>query len=525
MSSNKNTKIESKEVFISSSSNIASNLSDITNIDYESSDRQVLPKGANTFEDAAGNIRTVQPENLSRSVISEYNLVRLKTSDGQQYPRTDEETTEHNFFQNVTARQLIESSASRGASVYATKDFIALSKYGRIPNNRLITLRRFAFPVFDDIFSKESQSEPDIARMLTYSDQETNRLSDILTFSCGMRWKELSSTTESNSMIGSQNGVSGFLGGALKLVDPSFGQQSIQGRNRLNYDPLHDQNKTYGPVDSIIDMHIRDNGLNFEQEFQLKFEYDLESVNGMNQKQLMTDIISNVMLMTTNDAKFWGGARYWVGPRPSKYMNNLKFMAPDSFEEFLNGATTSFKSFIGSYGGPGGASNAKETLKKIATNAFNLGFGKLMNAIGRPGIPVTNSLLTGNPTGEWHLTVGNPLNPILCAGDLIMTNANVIFGDELGYDDFPTKLSVDITLKHNKPRGRAEIESMFNCGKGRIYFKPETLVSETTTVGSTRSNPHLVSDLLGNVVDTAFGSYDHAAVKRNASAVWSFIND
>ncbi|BBI90711.1 hypothetical protein [Tenacibaculum phage PTm5] len=368
-----NASIESRDYFPTTSENVSPNEANGAKVSFDEKDLQILPKGADTIELPDGSIKTVQGEQLPRSIASEYNLVRLKTTDGRSYPTKDEQVKDYNFFGKVSAQQLIDSTKSRGASVYNVKDFIALSKYGKIPNNRLITLRRFAYPVFDDIFNKESQSEPDIARMLTYSDQETNKLSEILTFSCGMRWKELKSAVEQNSMIGSQNGVSGFVGGALKLIDPTFGKQSLQGRNRLNYDPLHDQNKVYGPVDSIDSMHIRDVGLNFEQEFLLKFEYDLTSVNGVNQKALMMDIMSNVMLMTTNDAKFWGGARYWVGTRPSKYMNNLKYLAPDTFEEFLHGATTQFKSFIGTYGGSGGAQSAKETLKKIATNAFNLG--------------------------------------------------------------------------------------------------------------------------------------------------------
>lgn len=516
--------IETKDYFKTTSKNVAANAANESKTSFGEKTLQDLPKGADKIEQPDGSIRNVQPESLPRSIASPYNLIRLKTIDGTEYPMIDEDTKQHNFFKSVTARELVNTP--RGASIFSVKDFTSLPYYGIIPNNRLLTLRRFAYPVFDDIFSKESQSEPDIARALAYSSQETNRLNDILSFSCGVRWKELKSAVEQNSMIGSQNGVSGFVGGALKLIDPTFGKQALQGANRLNYDPLHDQNKVYGPVDSIDSMHIRDVGLNFEQEFTIKFEYDLKSLNGQNQKAVMMDIMSNMLLLTTNDAKFWGGARYWVGPRPSKYMHDLKYLAPDSFEQFLHGATTQFKSFIGTYGGPGGAKNAKETLKKIASNAFNLGFGKLLNSIGRPGIPVANSLLTGNPTGEWHLTVGNPLNPILCAGDLILTNSNFVFNDELGFDDFPTRLTVELTLQHNKPRGRAEIESMFNAGKGRMYFKPENLVSASSNKPKATANePHLVSDAIGNAVDTIFGDYDHAAVKRNASAVWSFIKD
>jgi len=274
-----NSSIESRDYFPTDSKNVNPNETEGADLAFNEKNLQELPKGAEEVEQPDGSIKKIQPESLPRSIASPYNLVRLKTIDGENYPTTDEETAQFDFFKNVTARELVETP--RGASIFSVKDFTCLPKYGIIPNNRLISLRRFAYPVFDDIFSKESQSEPDISRMLTYSDQEMNKLSEILQFSAGMRWKELKSATEQNSMIGSQNGVSGFVGGALKLIDPTFGQQSLQGRNRLNYDPHHDQNKVYGPVDSIDAMHIRDIGLNFEQEFTLRFEYNLSSTNGV----------------------------------------------------------------------------------------------------------------------------------------------------------------------------------------------------------------------------------------------------
>ena len=50
------------------------------------------------------------------------------------------------------------------------------------------------------------------------------------------------------------------------------------------------------------------------------------------------------------------------------------------------------------------------------------------------------ALLTGEPVGEWHLMVGNPFNPMLMIGNLILDSANLKIEDEmLGVDDFPTK--------------------------------------------------------------------------------------
>lgn len=83
------------------------------------------------------------------------------------------------------------------------------------------------------------------------------------------------------------------------------------------------------------------------------------------------------------------------------------------------------------------------------------------------------ALLTGEPTGNWHMTVGNPLNPILVIGNLICTKMDVQFGEEIGPDDFPLEMKVTYTLEHAMARDNAAIQSMFNRGAGKIYKLPD----------------------------------------------------
>jgi hypothetical protein len=84
-------------------------------------------------------------------------------------------------------------------------------------------------------------------------------------------------------------------------------------------------------------------------------------------------------------------------------------------------------------------------------------------------IKVPLGLQTGAPTGEWHLVVGNPMNPIAMVGNLVCTGVSIEFGEALGPDDFPTEITATFTLKHGRDRERGEIESMFNRGDGRLY--------------------------------------------------------
>lgn len=83
------------------------------------------------------------------------------------------------------------------------------------------------------------------------------------------------------------------------------------------------------------------------------------------------------------------------------------------------------------------------------------------------------SLLIGEPVGEWHLTVGNPLNPIMVIGNLIVSKMDVQFSDELGPDDFPEEMTVSYTIMHGMARDKGGIQSMFNRGMGKIYDLPD----------------------------------------------------
>jgi len=109
--------------------------------------------------------------------------------------------------------------------------------------------------------------------------------------------------------------------------------------------------------------------------------------------------------------------------------------------------------------------------------------GSLMEMFNSPaGGQAVNSLLTGDPTGQWHVTIGNPLNPIMVLGNLACTGTDVAFEGNMGPEDFPERMVVTIKLKPGRPRDKAEIESMFNSGRGRFYVSPKDGVDVNNTL-------------------------------------------
>lgn len=464
-----------------------------------------LPRGTEKEEREDGSEIDAKAIEGVKSVLNDYHLFRYNQGN---YPIFEKDQPDYaQLYKNITVDELV--SKPRGASIYKSADFMYMKDLG-IPLNHLITLRRFPFATFDDIFSS-NQTEPDLARMLTFFDPSVNALNEITKFTYGVRWKPLTAEYDQASMHGTEDGsgVEGFMKNILKFVDPKFGKEAAMGEGRLTLNPKFDQNRVYGPVDSINETHIRDIGIDFTFDITVKFEYSLKSINGMNSKMVMMDILSNVLACTYINAKFWGGARYWIGPRPTKFLKDIKFMAPNDWEDFLSQGRVKMKELFGKNNMT--RESAIDMLKNVANNALNLNLGKFLDKAGRPGIVTMNSLLTGAPVGEWHLTIGNPMNPILTIGDLMLIESTIEFGgDELGYDDFPEQLIVTCVLKPAKPRDIAGIESMYNSGQGRIYWKPQSL-NATGVTNSPNSN-----------FGSHFGGFVNSAIERAATKVYDF---
>ena len=196
-----------------------------------------------------------------------------------------------------------------GAQAYDVDDFLYCKNIG-YPINHMITLRRYPAATTDNIFDNDEQAEPDIARMVTYFDQETNKMDELLAMSWGMRWKELQSEMEEATMHGGDTqGFSGNMFNIMKYLDPTLQNNAVTGDPKMTLDPKYDQNKVYGPVDSITNTHIRDVGFDYTKEFEIQFDYELRSINGRTPEFVFRDIIANVLAVTFNNGKFWRGSR------------------------------------------------------------------------------------------------------------------------------------------------------------------------------------------------------------------------
>lgn len=404
---------------------------------------------------------------------------------------------------DCTVKGLVEASAAgtMGRAIYNYGDFMYCKYLGRIPNNYLITLRRFPLPCSDHIncsFDGEQQYNqhlPDIGRLVTWMGTPGNEMSSLLSYSYQMPWTDqkapMNETPKSTYGREPGSGMEGVLaaldGTYAKEVQKSGGWGYDKGDNpfaaRLGFKSggnprnldLEDKNRSFESNQNLI-MNVKvpgaeDQGLTYSHSISLTFDYELRSYDGVNGRSAMLDLLANILMVTYTQGKFFPGSYRAANMATSNVYANLpifKLGGNASFGNVMQGMFDSLKSMAVDLGfGPG--HNPLQALKNIGNNFLTLMANGLINKIGRPQQFVYTSLISPTPTGQWHLMVGNPKNPILSMGNLCMTQAKIEHYGPLGLDDFPTGLKVTVTLEPAKARDSVAIEQMYMQGNNRIY--------------------------------------------------------
>lgn len=418
-----------------------------------------------------------------------------------------------------------------GREIYKYADFMYCKQLGKFSNNRLITLRRFPLPIGDDI-SKYSSAEKDglpnipgdVGRLVCWMDDD-NKLEDILKYEYHETFVEKKAQYQDiNSK--EEEPARGSLGALLNLANPKYrkmvaggwnsdnkilnsfvGSSRIteflldsKGTNRSDAPELltrYDQNRIYEPKATIKETHLYEGTLEFSHTFSLVFDYELRAYENINPKTAFLDLLNNIYQVTYRQGAFWGGAIWFIGAPQNKEgwqtadaLINKNFDALSNTFDMLLRGNLNIGDLFGNWanklvsivkeaaapitsGEQSVADAAKNAGNKVADaiNKYNVGDmikGMFKNKLGRPGLYAANSILSGDPVGPWHVTIGNPRNPIMSIGNLIIESSTIQHYGPLGFDDFPTGLKVTINLKHGRPRDMIELGKMYTGGKSGI---------------------------------------------------------
>lgn len=402
-------------------------------------------------------------------------------------------------------RELVQASSAGilGRAIYSYADFMYCKHLGKLPNNHLITLRRFPTPILDHISAtgvgssriKEgaNNSAQQIGCLVTWLGTPGNEMSNILKYSYNMPFKEMSASWNSidDDNADSQTKV---LNGIAAAFDPTYRKQYQAGYGGATIEPFmskfygasgpydisreknwRDSNKVYGPIDRVKSTYMRsEDGLQFVQDITLTFDYELRSYNGVNARQAFLDLLSNILNVTYSTGDFWGGGYIGGGMHQNSIFANMAiFKANGGFSSFVDAfakdystITSNLRASIGEVS----LSNVINILKMTANQLGGMILGGMLNKLGRPQKVFANSLLSEAPVGFWHVMIGNPFHPILSMGNMILKNTTIEHYGPLGLDDFPTGIKVVCELTRGKPRDIREIEKMYMNGNDKIYY-------------------------------------------------------
>lgn len=444
-------------------------------------------------------------------------------------------------YKNILSYYNSENFDPYGLAKYRMQDFIYLKYYNQIPNNYMVTLRRYTRPCEDHMFGLDmspvmvnrmngyADDYFALATAVTYMGEKTgNKLSDILKFDYGANWEDKEGKVE--SMQNPDGGLAAQLKnrGSATVSDSILAGEGVdksssltsQMRSMIRFSAMtlgkgtsvteamtsqHDfpenafnnryGEEFYGDVNVINKVKMRSRGITYSNNFSLTFEYSLKSLKCVNPRIAMMDILSNFLILTGNYGTFWGGATIFYGNRNiAPQYGNPMLLRQGKYGEYIASLAGDVKEGFKKITQMDSINDSGDFFKGLWTGIKNVGSGFFQSLVGNLlggniGIAgeaqVVPALLSGQPSGFWHVTVGNPLDPIAMMGNMAVTKTTVEFGDMLGYDDFPTEIKFTVDLEHCRPRDNAGIESMFNAGKGRFYaFTDDDLYSAYHTVDS-----------------------------------------
>lgn len=409
-------------------------------------------------------------------------------------------------------------------------DFVYLKNLGVYPNNRLVVVRRFASPVDDNIMTKKESSElSSLATLITWVPEDQ----DFLSISFGEKWTpaEADFTAILNELgkdFGLDNLGGGLAGGANLL--PMQGFTEIFQRKFLQKIGLMDSkaDKIIPSGDpnlikeakrrSLVGYNEAGSGLACTVSFELVFEYEMKYISGIDPTIVWMDLISMITRFGTSSSDTYGlskkaGNKFkgWLNNPESllkeiidgvkNALNDMEDEVTKKIQDNINKMVEKFESDTSSTSGTAetagtGESKPKADIKKeeldkkkeeldkqkteiignFTKGVKNLIQNGLTAEIKKYRIKIIGVInsLTGLSSTPWHITIGNPLRPIFCSGDMYTDSVTLKLGPTLAFNDLPSNITVSFKLTNARPWGMQEIMAKFNTGYLRTIDTQKT---------------------------------------------------
>ena len=421
--------------------------------------------------------------------FSRYNTGGDKPEDSEIF---DNNSTIHsNDVYNTTIPNIVDKLKDTKAALKLT-DFAYLKDVGVFPNNRLMIARRFATPQLDNIMYNKGSERGSLVTLISWKPQGE----DFFSISFGEKWEEAEATFKSIlSEVGKDFKLPGDLGETLSggsniiplpastellqrtffqkigLLDPSQVDQIPEGNPNLIKEAKQRKLVKAGSPGS---------GLNCKVDIKMKCVWEQKYIQGVDPTLAWMDIVSMVGRFGTSISQNYGLSGNVV-KKVSEYLENPSQLITDTIngiKKAIDDIIKKVKDAINNIKNKPKEVPDKKTITENTTGLLNQ-FGDLLGGLVNDIIGtitkkyrerilgVLNSL-SGMPSTPWHVTLGNPLRPVFCSGDMLIGDVNLTFGPNLSFNDLPTTITADFTLTNARPWGLQEILAKFNTGYIRV---------------------------------------------------------
>jgi len=385
-------------------------------------------------------------------------------------------------------------------------DFAYLKNVGVYPNNRLMVARRFASPTGDNIMIKKKPTEiGSLATLITWVPEAE----DFLNISFGEEWMEAEADFKGVlSGLGEDLGIGnlGGIGGAAGNVVPLPGFTEIFQRQFLSSLGLLESNSANmipaGNPNLIKQAKMRKtvgyseagSGLTCTVQVKMLCEYELKYISGIDPTIVWMDLIGTILRFGTSESETYGLSKS-VSAKLIRWANNPQSLLKEVFSSIKKAITGIVEEvtkkineiFDDAKALADKATAAEEEQKAdppppvdpyAAAKEEKTASEKILGSISKVLGDVSEGLiqkyrvkiigivnaLAGLPSAPWHLTIGNPMRPIFCSGDMLTKSVSLKLGPQLAFNDLPSSITVEFTLENARALGMQEIMGKFNSG-------------------------------------------------------------
>lgn len=404
----------------------------------------------------------------------------------------DNNSTIHsNDIYNTTIPNIVDKLKGTKAELKLS-DFAYLKDVGVYPNNRLMIARRFATPQLDNIMYNKGDDRGPLVTLISWKPQSEG---DFLSISFGESWTEAdASFTSILSEVGKDfrlpNDLGKYLEGAANAVPLPQSTEMLQ-RNILSKLGILDGDQVNqipeGNPNLIKEAKRRStvaagtsgSGLKCTVSIAMNCTWEQKYIQGVDPTLAWMDIISMVGRFGTSNSMNYGLSGTFTKKikefleNPDNFIKEMIDNLKEALGKVVDAIKETFQKIV---------SGVKAVIKDPKKEAQNMidGINKAKNEFisnilstitkkYRERILGVLNNLSGMPSTPWHITLGNPLRPVFCSGDMYMNNDVILkFGQILSFNDLPTTITADFTLINARPWGLQEILSKFNNGHVRI---------------------------------------------------------